>query len=74
MSHWYPEAFPLFSRAGFYQDRLLSSRQLHFGASEIDCKCEASVAGEGSTPCPLKAMGDIASGLSAQSISKLADR
>lgn len=71
---YYPKAFPLFSRAWVYQERLLSSRQLHFGASEIEWKCEAGIAGEGSTICSSKDVDDIPLGLSAQSISKLADR
>ena len=70
---YYPEAFPLFSRAWVYQERLLSSRQLHFGASEIEWKCEAGITGEGSIICSSKDVDDISSGLSAQSISKLTD-
>ena len=70
---YYSEAFSLFSRAWVCQERLLSSRQLHFGAFEIEWKCEAGIASEDFIICSSNNVHDISSGLSAQFISKLTD-
>jgi hypothetical protein len=53
---YYPDAFPLFSRAWVLQERLLSPRQLHFGASELEWKCENRILSENSVKYPSKSV------------------
>jgi hypothetical protein len=51
---FYPKAFPLFSRAWALQERLLSPCQLHFGASELEWKCQNRIVSENSVKYPSK--------------------